>query len=131
MKPMNNTIAIAAGMCLLAFLGILISDRNRVSAQSFGGLNFGPIAPTVGQCPAPSIPKAAIFCAVGASAPYAIYVSYNQGAYGLLVPAQAQAGVTSWNGQKGSVIYTPTKVSCTSAKIIKNVFTGTGCTISQ
>ena len=64
------------------------------AAQSYGTFGIGPIAPTVAQCPAGAAGMAT-YCPVGSSTlAYATYVSYNAGAYTLLVPAPSTASFT-------------------------------------
>jgi hypothetical protein len=70
--------------------------------QSYGALSFGPIAPTLASCPSGVVTMTTL-CTVGTAAPYTIYVSYNGGAYGALIPAQVAAPVTSVNGKTGAV----------------------------
>lgn len=71
--------------------------------QSYGSIGMSPIAPTVAGCPL-SRANEGTFCMVGASTTgYAVYVSFNAGAYAPLVPAPTASAVTSVNGKTGVV----------------------------
>lgn len=109
---MKNTLILIAAIVLLVVLG--------GGAQTYGGLGFGTIAPAVASCPA-GLANMAMLCAVGTSATgYTTYISYNAGAYQLLVPAAAPA-VTSFNGRTGAVILTDADVAGAGVKVSTTV----------
>lgn len=100
-------VTLVLGIVLLAY------------GQSYGGFGYAPIAPAVSNCP-PGQSTYTVFCTVGsATTGYQIYVSYNAGAYQLLVPANAPAGVTSFNGRTGAVT------------LLKADVTGTGVAVTS
>lgn len=84
-------------------------------AQSYGSLQFGPIAPTVSGCVL-SQPNNTSFCTVGASGVYTVEVSINGAAYVPLAPAAS--GVTSFNGRSGVVQLTKGDVTQTGIAAI-------------
>lgn len=73
-------------------------------AQTFGSLGISPIAPLVTNCP-PGTANTATLCPVGSGSTFTMYVSYNGGAYQLLVPPPP-AGVASVNGKTGALTIT-------------------------
>lgn len=79
--------------------------------QSYGAVSVGPIAPAVANCPA-GVSGQATYCPVGTStAGYATYVSYNGGAYQLLVPASTTITATAPLSLTGSTISCPTCIT--------------------
>ncbi|MGA2557978.1 MAG: hypothetical protein ABSG04_17045 [Verrucomicrobiota bacterium] len=86
--------------------------------QSYGALSYGVIAPALANCPAGQA-NMTTFCTVGTAAPYTIYVSFNAGAYQLLVPAAS--GVASFNGRTGAVTLTDADVTGTGLKVSTTV----------
>ena len=79
---MKKAIGVLATVILLAGAVYL---PHSASAQGYGAIGFAPIAPAVANCPA-GVTNGAMLCAVGTSAStYTLYVSYNAGAYQLLV----------------------------------------------
>jgi hypothetical protein len=88
-------------------------------AQSYSTLGGGPIAPAVANCTVSATGYWA-FCPVGSGTIYSMYVSYNGGAYQLLVPATS-AGVATFNGRSGAVILTDADVTGTGLKVVTTV----------
>lgn len=105
-----SLVVIAAVLAVMAFI-LFAGHQYPVHAQpSYGALSFGPIAPTLSSCPAGETNKTS-FCTVGTvSTSYAIYVSYNGGAYQPLIPPA------------------PTTVSCKTWPV-KTVFNASSCQI--
>ena len=122
-------LTLAFGMMLAGFLG-MFSDLRTVSAQSFGAINFGPIAPTLAQCQ-PGLPNQTLLCAVGSN-PYVIWASYNQLPYAMLGTA-GPPGASGTPGQPGIVagqtITGNGSLTCFPVKS-KTVATGFTCTFA-
>lgn len=94
----------------------------RMFAQSYGAFGVGPIAPTVANCPAGQPGNYAVLCPVGSSsAGYTMYVSYNGGAYQLLVPAST-ASVTGTL----PIVVSGNSVTCPTCVVTGSVVTGFG-----
>jgi hypothetical protein len=102
MKYLGIALLICLVVCMVT---IALRSPLPVQAQSYGALSIGTIAPALSNCPAGAV-NAWTLCGVGTSpSNYAMYISWNGGAYALLV-APSGGAVTSVFGRTGAVVAT-------------------------
>jgi hypothetical protein len=113
---------------ILIGFAVWISRVSSVSAQSFGAIGSGPIAPTVAQCP-PSPSNQAYLCAVGSGTSYQWYTSFAGGAYVALAVAgpQGPTGATGAQGPAGPALTACPNAVLSGSGTNAGLIFGSGC----